>query len=63
MFKVHTCKYEECGKVFYDNGLLKKHQLIHGERQVNLIFFIIRVIRLLYIVSMYCGRLWKKILR
>jgi len=33
MFKVHKCKYEECGKIFYDIGSLKKHQLTHGERQ------------------------------
>ena len=35
MFKVHKCKYDECGKVFYDIGSLKKHQLTHGERQVR----------------------------
>jgi len=33
LFKVHKCKYDECGKIFYDIGSLKKHQLTHGERQ------------------------------
>eukprot|EP01016_Furgasonia_blochmanni_P013030 TRINITY_DN1657_c0_g1_i2.p1 TRINITY_DN1657_c0_g1~~TRINITY_DN1657_c0_g1_i2.p1 ORF type:complete len:296 (+),score=10.15 TRINITY_DN1657_c0_g1_i2:64-951(+) len=32
-FKVHKCKFEECGKVFHDYTALKKHMLTHGERQ------------------------------
>lgn len=26
------CKFEECGKAFYDLASLKKHMVTHGER-------------------------------
>ena len=31
--KVYKCKYDGCGKTFNDQGSLKKHMVIHGERQ------------------------------
>lgn len=27
------CTYDGCGKIFFDDGALKKHTHIHGERQ------------------------------
>jgi hypothetical protein len=33
VMKFHKCKYEECGKIFNDMNSMKKHMLVHGERQ------------------------------
>ena len=30
--KTYKCPANDCGKVFYDQGALKKHMVVHGER-------------------------------
>lgn len=30
--KIYACKFEDCDKVFIDNGSLKKHLALHGEK-------------------------------
>jgi uncharacterized Zn-finger protein len=33
--KKYQCSFDECGKIFMDNGSMRKHMLTHGERHVN----------------------------
>lgn len=33
MVKIHKCQQEDCAKIFPDLSSLKKHMLVHGERQ------------------------------
>ena len=51
--RVYECIYEDCRKIFNDKGSYRKHQLTHGEKQVNKISLLNNIL-----VSLHASRMW-----